>query len=397
MHQTETDHHRLQQLEQMFGRFNELSGQLESSYSALEQRVQELTAELKQSRHELDIKAEEAETLATRLSLLLDTLPAGVIVVDEGGRVQQSNRVADELLGQALTGCRWQSVAGGAFSGQTPGNGDCMTALGRQISVFQSRLADDGGRVLLLTDVTATRALEELVNRNDRLREMGQMAATLAHQIRTPLASAMLYFSQCRDLVTEPRAHRLLQGGVDSLHSLERMVRDMLVFVRGISIGEEFYVAEIFREVYAAVSGLELCDKHLTIDGSDVLLKVRGNRSALVSALLNLVTNSFESADSVIVSLRAERRGHRVEISVEDDGPGIAAEIRTRVCEPFFSTRPAGTGLGLAVVKTVADAHGAELAFDSGQERGTRVRLQLILVPEKPVVRPLVEPQRSVA
>src|SRR5690606_37874649 len=116
---------------------------------------------------------------------------------------------------------------------------------------------------------------------------------------------------------------------------------------------------------------------HLVIDGTDVLLEIEGNRTALTAALSNLVANAFDSRPDVVVTLKAEQRGDKVEITVSDNGPGIAPSIRSRVFEPFFSTRPAGTGLGLAVVKTVADAHGAELALESEPGHGTRIGLAL--------------------
>jgi two-component system sensor histidine kinase FlrB len=97
----------------------------------------------------------------------------------------------------------------------------------------------------------------------------------------------------------------------------------------------------------------------------------------LTAALTNLINNAFESSPNVVVTLLAQTRGDRVELCVHDNGPGIAPSIQSRVFEPFFSTRPAGTGLGLAVVKTVAEAHGGLLALDSAQGRGTRIELDL--------------------
>jgi signal transduction histidine kinase len=93
--------------------------------------------------------------------------------------------------------------------------------------------------------------------------------------------------------------------------------------------------------------------------------------------LTNLVNNAFEAAPNVVVTLQAQLRGDRVEFTVHDNGPGIAPSIQSRVFEPFFSTRAAGTGLGLAVVKTVTEAHGGDLALDSGPDRGTRIELDL--------------------
>jgi two-component system sensor histidine kinase FlrB len=116
---------------------------------------------------------------------------------------------------------------------------------------------------------------------------------------------------------------------------------------------------------------------HLVIHGSDVLVELDGNRTALAAALTNLVNNAFEAAPDVVVTLQAKLRGDRVEFTVRDNGPGIAPSLHSKVFEPFFSTRPAGTGLGLAVVKTVAEAHGGNLALHSELEHGTRIDLDL--------------------
>jgi signal transduction histidine kinase len=97
----------------------------------------------------------------------------------------------------------------------------------------------------------------------------------------------------------------------------------------------------------------------------------------LTAALTNLVNNAFEAAPDVVVTLQAKLRGDRVEFTVRDNGPGIAPSLQSKVFEPFFSTRPAGTGLGLAVVKTVTEAHGGNLALHSGPEHGTRIDLDL--------------------
>jgi two-component system sensor histidine kinase FlrB len=97
----------------------------------------------------------------------------------------------------------------------------------------------------------------------------------------------------------------------------------------------------------------------------------------LTAALTNLVSNAFESAANVVVTLRAELRSNRVAFTVRDNGPGIAPQIQSRVFEPFFSTRPAGTGLGLAVVKTVTEAHGGALALESTPETGTSIGMDL--------------------
>ncbi len=369
--------HRGQQLEQAFRAFSAMSGQLEQSYRYLQERVVELTQQLETARAERHAKARQAEQLAERLELLLATLPAGVIVLDTEGRIQMSNPAAREILGFDPLGERWIEVAGKAFESTSAPNGDSITTDGKRVTVLASALSGDAGRIVLLTNVTERRALETLVNRNDRLGAMGKMAASLAHQIRTPLATALLYLTQCRKAPLPEKYALPLERGIERLHDMDRLVRDMLVFARGGGPGERVRVADLFEDVAASVAGIIPETAKLEIDDANGAVEIDGNRSTLVAALTNLVGNAVEAAADAHVILSAQKRGERLVLNVSDSGPGIPDTLHQRVLEPFFSTRSAGTGLGLAVAKTVAEAHGGRLLLDSQVGRGTTIGLEL--------------------
>lgn len=368
---------KLGQLEKAFGVFNQLSAKLKLTYDALQQRVAGLTNELEEARRARQDATRETEATAARLRLLLATLPAGVVVVGGNGLIQECNRAATEILGDDLVGALWQDVIRHSLKGPKGADGDWLTLDGRRIALAASSLPKEATRIVLLTDVTETRALQELASRNRRLSAIGKMAASLAHQIRTPLAGALLYLSHCRARRDEHERATLLEKGIERLRHLDLLVQDMLVFARGQGPGERVRVADLFRAVHDAAMAVKPPRAHLVIHGSDVLVELDGNRTALTAALTNLVTNAFEAAPDVVVTLQATLRGDRVEFTVRDNGPGIAPSIRSKVFEPFFSTRPAGTGLGLAVVKTVAEAHGGDLALHSELDRGTRIDINL--------------------
>jgi two-component system sensor histidine kinase FlrB len=368
---------KLGELEKAFNVFNRLSSELKSTYEALQQRVERLTIELEEARRGRQYAAEEAQLTAERLQSLLATLPAGVVVIDESGRIQEHNRGAALILGEALVGQSWQRVVRAVLESPTAADGDWLTRDGRRIALAASALPEQLAKIVLLTDVTETRALQELAARNQRLSAIGKMAASLAHQIRTPLTGALLYLSQCRVRRDEHERGKLLEKGIARLRHLDLLVQDMLVFARGKGPGERVRVADLFRAVHDAATAVKPPNAHLVIHGGDTLVELDGNRTALTAALTNLVTNAFESAPGVVVTLQATLRGDRVEFTVRDNGPGIAPSIQSRVFEPFFSTRPAGTGLGLAVVKTVAEAHGGALALHSELEGGTRIDINL--------------------
>ncbi len=374
------------ELTRAFQAFNSISDQLRKSYVSLERRVADLTQELEQTRREREREASNGRELAGRLNLLLDTLPAGVVVVDPDGRIAQTNPAADWILGSSHLGESWVAVAKAVFEHRLTTRGDWIHADGRRIAMLTNRVEQPPQKIIVLTDVTATREIEELVNRNERLSAMGKMAATLAHQIRTPLASALLYISQLKGRLAGTVESEMVGKSVERMRQLDRLVQDMLVFARGTGPGERVRVAELFRDVDEAIRSSLPADAHLIIDGTDALVELEGNRTALSAALTNLVRNAVEAAPGIVVTMRAEVRANRVRFAVEDNGPGIDPALRSRMFEPFVSTRSAGTGLGLAVVKTVTEAHVGELDVRSSAEHGTCFGLDLPRHPLTPSV-----------
>ncbi len=380
------------ELERAFHTFNQLSAELQSAYHTLERRVGGLTTELEDARRARERATHEAQVTAERLESVLATLPAGVVVVDGSGRIKQMNRAARDILGGCVGGAVWAEVARATFANPLTAGGDWITCDGRRVTLATSPLPEQAATIILLTDVTETRALQELATRSQRLSAIGRMAASLAHQIRTPLAGALLYLSQCRTRRDEAQRATLLEKGIDRLRHLDRLVQDMLVFARGKAPGERVRIADLFRAVHDSVSAVKPDGAHLVIDGTDVLVELEGNMTALTAALTNLINNAFEAGPAVVATLEARVHAERVELTVHDNGPGIAPSLQSRVFEPFFSTRPAGTGLGLALVKTVADAHGGLLALDSAPDRGTRIEMDLPRFAELPSPLPAAVP-----
>ncbi len=324
----------------------------------------------------------EAERLANRLGHLLAVLPAGVIVINGDGQVQEANAAAVALLGAPLVGETWAAVIARAFAPR-PGDGcEISLADGRRVNVATQALTPEPGQIVLLTDLSATRALQERLARHERLSAMGEMAASLAHQIRTPLASALLYIAQ----LTTPRGAdaervRIAEKIRERLRHLERLVSDMLVFARGgASVTAPLALAEVLRGFEQAVEAPLAehgCTLTVTGDASGTLY---ANRDALLGALLNLAMNAMQACGrGGRLALHSVVRAGEVELTLADNGPGMSAEVAARVFEPFFTTRTDGTGLGLAVVQAVVRAHHGDITLHSQPGAGTRFVLRLPL------------------
>jgi two-component system sensor histidine kinase FlrB len=363
------------ELRNAFMAFSKMSAQLETSYRELEQRVHRLTDELAAARSERLLHLSEKEKLADRLEKLLNGLPGGVIVLDQHGVVRDANPAAVGLLGEPLVGERWVDISLRALRATGGDANEVQLSDGRWVNVASCALESGAGRILLLNDVTETRALQDTINRQRRLSAMGEMVAKLAHQIRTPLSSALLYASHLTNArLAETNRSRFAVRLLDRLRHLESMVSDMLVFARGGSTGEEtFTVGELIDDLVQLLEAqMGLIGATWEVDNQAHDLVFQGSRQALLGALSNLANNSLEVAGrGARLFLSTKCWGNSdVEIRLADNGPGIPDGLRERIFEPFFTTRPEGTGLGLAVVQATLAAHEGEVRVESPTEGG---------------------------
>lgn len=369
------------QLEDAFKLFNQLSMSLADSYRDLQTQVEYLSKELSEARSERLKQLAEKELLADKLEGLLDTLPAGIVVLDSHGHITQANPVAHDMLGDDLIGQAWKLLARRVLV--TDGD-ELRLHDGRWISLCSRSLDAEPGKIILITDTTETRALQELVSRQQRLTSLGEMVASLAHQIRTPLATALLYLSNIShpQVQSADRTH-FADKAKERLHHLERMVNDMLVFARGeVSDTESFSVAEFIEDFKQA--------QEPQIDGERTMLTIQspgdnsrlcGNRDALFGAFQNLVNNAIEaSEDTLELNIRVfQTKNNMIEFSFEDNGCGISDDIKDRVLEPFFTTRRNGTGLGLAVVNATVSSFNGSFDIHSAPGEGSCFTITLPL------------------
>ena len=215
--------------------------------------------------------------------------------------------------------------------------------------------------------------------RQQRLATLGEMAARLAHDVRTPLTAALLYASRLtQDGIPDGDRQELATKIVGRLQHLEGLVADMLAFARGSSGAlTRCDVAALLESTAQSLAPRLAAESRLTIRTLAPGLAVLGSAEALVGALVNLANNALDAAGTqAAVEVEASLEGARAVIRVRDNGPGVAPAERGRIFEPFYTTRAGGTGLGLAVVKTVAIAHGGAIRLEDS-ERGACFVLEL--------------------
>lgn len=370
------------ELENAFEAFNDLSMQLSSSYHALEEHVAGLTDELAASKSQRIKELQEKEQLAGRLESILHALPAGVIVLDGDGFIQNYNAIALELLGEPLQHQAWNLVSERVFDIE-----NCQQELrlnnGRWVTLSTCPLGEQPGQIILLNDVTERKELQSTLDQQQRLVTMGQTAASLAHQIRTPLASAILYSSNLkRTQLSETDRLGLSEKLMARLRHLEHLVNDMLVYARGAdSSNTAFTIDDLINDLMQTIQPhIEASNTNyqwFNNVASDIYLN--GNRQMLISSLINLFVNAIQAmGDKGNLVLRTDVTvENKVKIQIEDNGVGIKNENLNNVFEPFFTTRSDGTGLGLAVVRAVIHSHNGEINIEKAIPKGTIFNIEL--------------------
>lgn len=334
----------------------------------------------------------------TRLQTLLNALPAGVVVLDGKGFVNECNPAAIELLGEPLLGESWRNVIDRSFN-PMPSGQDVVTNKGRIVNISTCPLGNHlPGQIVLLQDVTTNRQLQAQLDQQKRLATMGQMAAQLAHQIRTPIASALLYASHLKKSnLSEKNRLRFADKILSRIKNLEHLIKDMLLFSKnGMEQGIDVSVQKLFETVKYSTE-LNPQTQIEFVNNIDNKTYIHGNQNLLVSSLLNLIENAEQS----VFDKKSDKSGqmcafiqlelvNRVEgyidFIVTDNGTGIDKNLVNKIFEPFYTSKVEGTGLGLAVVKAISHGHRGELWLEKTSQNGSVFVLRL---PEKNINRKL--------
>ncbi len=362
-------------LKSAFEQFSELSSQLSESYQALEKQVTHLNSELSHVNAQRLREIKEKQMVASRLQHLLDLLPGGVVVLDQHGVVRECNPAAIELLGEPLLGEIWLQVINRCFAPRRDDGHEISLKDGRRISIATRSLDVEPGQIILLTDQTETRQLQNQLSRHERLSAMGRMMSSLAHQIRTPLSAAMLYAGHLSDGdLSRAQVQKFSKKIQSRLNHLEQQVNDMLIFVKGdVKLTDRLAVDQLLADLQHAMEmPLQAAGAVCRIVNDAQGVCIYCNRQTMVGALLNLINNAVQaSGKDCVIELRAEMQQEHLKLVVIDNGPGMDDVMIEQVKNPFFTTKSQGTGLGLAVARAVVRAHQGDFILQSNPGEGT--------------------------
>jgi two-component system sensor histidine kinase PilS (NtrC family) len=365
--------------------------------------------------HRLREAGMEQETLATELQRvrleaddILRNIRSGVLTVDGLGRLAFINPTAERLLdleGEALIGLPvldqlkvrsaelWAATVAGIRSGRKISRGEGMVShqtgrsfpIGLSTTTFRQEAQEAPSVTAIFTDISDLKEVQELQARAERLESVAALSASLAHEIRNPLASIRSSVEQLARAAHADEDERFLAALiVRESDRLSRLLSEFLDFAR--VRATQFVPVDVHSVVTAVVRLVRAhpeCrpDAEIMIEGSRTMME--GDEDLLHRVITNLVLNAVQAARGPIritVSVASVSTGeiphgtnleHAVRLQVRDDGPGIPEEIRDRLFDPFVSGRTGGSGLGLAIVQRAVEAHRGLVLVDSGPGVGT--------------------------
>lgn len=391
---------------------------LESLLLARTRELVEANARLTAANRELAERLAQLDRLTAWLDLVLGSVASGVVAVDPLGVVTTCNPAAAAALSKVLSdpvGAHWATTFPGSpllevlrdgrprrYERTVPGPGGkrilaCSAAPVRAEPAAPGALSVGStllGAVEIFEDVTELRRLHDHLEREDRLRQLGAMAAGVAHEVRNPLngiqgfASLLLHDLAGND-ADSLRRRRWAEAIGAGVRDLDRTVGDLLTFTRARAPDRRptdpgdlaRAVCDLVRAEAPPQVALTLADRW---QGGEVALDPGQIRQVLLNLVQNAVHAVGESRNDlggesgpgrVVVTADqalADDGGLRLRLTVDDDGPGIAPELRQHLFTPFHSTRSQGTGLGLAIAHTLVAGHGGAISVEDGPLGGAR-------------------------
>jgi|SRR5579863_2939433 len=337
---------------------------------------------------------------------IVKSITSGLLTTDLEGRITSFNRAATEISGftldEAMGQVWWEIIqwdefrdrfkllcSGGLpqrFDGETKNRWGERLLLGVTLSPLKDGSGRQTGVIGIFQDLTHYKRMEEEMARREKLATLGEMAASIAHEIRNPLGALSGSIQVLREEVgrLDPANDRLLEIALSEAERLNSIITQFLLYARPKPPQRRWCeLSSLLKETLDLAKNDVECRGRVQVDLAGLsTVRLWVDPDQIKQVFWNLITNAFQSMPdggtlSVAVSHVGrsrrrvdDRRGDCVEIRFEDTGEGIPEELLGKVFSPFFTTKSQGTGLGLAIVQRIVEAHGGRIQVES-KVRGT--------------------------
>ena len=358
----------------------------------------DLVAKLKEKENELEKLRAFAEEKAVRMEAynenILQSVPSGVISVDNSNRIKSMNHAAERILGidaneaiergfaevfrEPLTTLLNidKTISRAEYSYTTDSKRHIW--LGITTSQLKNISDEKIGIIFVFTDLTDIKALQSQVELKQRLSQLGEMSAGISHELRNSMSVISGYAKLLRKKVDAPNIKR-----VDEIQSeierMDRIISDLLDFAKPTFLNlEQVVLNEQINETAASIIG-----SNESIDivvNCDTTFSIKADALLLRQAFTNLLVNAIDAMpDGGKIEVDISSSNDKAEISVKDSGSGIPEEVRSKIFLPFFTTKQEGTGLGLALVQKIIVSHSGSIDVESKEGEGAVFRIVLPL------------------
>lgn len=407
-----TPQKKIESLTKAFKLFTLEAEKLEKAYSELKQQFRAANSALEESNHTLKVKLIQLDALTYYLNSILSNMSQGILFIDFNGGVTTYNSAAEKILGlpsgEVLFHNFWSNFKDDIFGFSMRETLSMRTATGTRYATLERSpderleleiettiVVQNGqtkgatidamqGMIILIRDITEIRRLQMIANRHDRLQELGEMAAMVAHEIRNPLGGIKGFASLLqRDLNDRPELQKMASYIIEGTDNLNHLMTTVLNYARPVQPEIE----------WADLVGLahDLCN-HMKVDiqlDPRVKINLKTKKSSLLvpidislirSALFNLMVNAVQAMpEGGQLTLALGTENDCATLSVIDTGSGISPENMKKLYTPFFTTRPEGNGFGLAEVLKIVQAHNATIDVESTVGKGTSFTIKMPL------------------
>lgn len=393
----------LQHLAKAFSLFSEETSCLKANYTNLQRQYLSVNKELEKTHLVLKEKIAELSRTTEYLNNVLKNIAQGILFIDLEGYILTCNEAACKILNvceQELLSRKYSLFFKDDFLGFSLKDAldfglsqrlsyvtlDLKQQDKKEIEVSTSFVfegpKEGRGMVILLRDITETQQLQLIANRNDRMKELGEMAASVAHEIRNPLGGIRGYATLLyRDLAESKNLQEMASYIIDGTKTLDRLVSNVLQYARPIqiqtkSIDLAMFMRKLTKFIQVDPAYPRNVDVQLHISEEPLITPI--DTDALRSALLNLFMNAFhamEEGGTVMITLM--KNNQYALITISDTGRGIEQQDLDQIFSPFFTTKKKGNGLGLSETQKIIQAHLGSIEVRSQKDRGTTFSISL--------------------
>lgn len=351
----------------------------------------ELIYTAKKDLKKADISLQAAEEFNR---IVLENMPAGLVTFNSLGVILKNNPVAEDIFGEIkdinlfdlIPSLKISMIEG--FRGDVkylPKGAADFKILGLTIRGFKTHDLNEKLYIALIDDLTLIRKLEFSAQQNEKLAAIGGLAAGIAHEIRNPLAGISGSIELLSQTTHDDDDKKLMKIILREIDRLNNLITEFLEFARPEEPPTDFVdLSLIMSEVLELMSSNKQIRSDIkVIKNFGENLVILGHKDKLKQAFLNIVINAFQAmqdSKEAILQVQIYKENSLVKVHIKDSGSGMSEQTKRKMFEPFHTTKPKGTGLGLAVTHKILEGHKAQIFVESEAGIGTEIVLHFPLV-----------------